>query len=301
MADPRGTHDVVGHTITPFVAAGFIDNVIIETDDPDLAWATDTMRKIGPWRAKLRSAFIHWAVLFNGLDVASSQCDDRAVEGRPSLFTVSSYRPDPDGIAQLEPIWKGAWDEAADIHRRAMAKVGPWGVIDLYSNFEEAVFDLALTYYRQHPRALTIGPDWRDFRKLQRAAAESEEGAQEYERALNERLEQWRRNKLYDGLPQVIVTWMDHAGLRSPNGYETTPEDWAQSLHLFAIMRNSIIHGAEVVTRELAEASRVRGNAGIDWTEGDPLQLTLHHLHAFELYVEQLLDALNRSLVERVR
>src|ERR1700690_3830634 len=101
MSDARGTHDVVGHTITPFVAGGSFDNVILQTDAPELAWATECMRKIGPWRGKLRSAFIHWAVLFNGLDVAARQCDEHAAERRRSLFTVSSYRPDREGVAHF--------------------------------------------------------------------------------------------------------------------------------------------------------------------------------------------------------
>ena len=78
MSEPRGGIDLVGHNIFPsdVYKLAPINNLIISPEDPAQVWIGELTRKIGPWRARMRSTYIRWALSINGLEVASKKYDD---------------------------------------------------------------------------------------------------------------------------------------------------------------------------------------------------------------------------------
>ena len=73
---------------------------------------------------------------------------------------------------------------------------------------------------------------------------------------------------------------------------------WADSLRLVVVLRNLLIHGAEKVNNELEELSGKPYSLGFQFMTGDSLKLELWHLQSVELFANQLLSAINLSLVE---
>jgi hypothetical protein len=69
---------------------------------------------------------------------------------------------------------------------------------------------------------------------------------------------------------------------------------------MIALVRNALVHGASVVSEELAAACAKPYRGTFDFQLGAPLVIQLYHLQGVEFFCEQLLTAINMSLVERV-
>jgi len=273
------------------------NNVIVPPDDPNDEWARALMLKIGEWRAVLRSTYIRWAMAINGLHVAAAKYKSETV---PKEFIVNSIRIDRSGASRTEVIAKYPFREASEAHLEVQGMLCAHGFIDLYAGLEEMVFDFYRTYLSEKPDTLMRGPEFADLRKLRRAASCSEKSRAAWAKALIERLNEWQRKKLYDGLNKVFLAFCHNAGLQTPSGYtETSIESWADSISGISLIRNLLIHGENTVPQELAEFCKKPYSLGFSFEAGKPLRLSLTHLQLLEAFSDQLLTALNFSLVER--
>lgn len=269
-----------------------IDNFIIEPKTPDDAWINATSSKIGDWRATFRSTYFRWAPI-NGLEVASQHYHARRAE--PRGFTISSLRSNgPEQVA----LWN--FETAAKNHRETMPMLAAWGVADLYSSMEEFVFEFYKLFLDQHPDSLIRGAEFQNLRRLRRAASEDEQHLAAWNEAWAERLGSWQRKRLYDGLSKVFLSYVEVTGLKTPSIHKlATVETWADTIKGIGELRNCFAHGAVSVTNELAEFSGKPHSMLFDFVEGEPLNIELRHLQSVECFLDQLLNALNLSLIER--
>ncbi len=293
-------HDFVGHHVFEFGDSKPndskpVNNVIARTDDPALNWIEASTERIGDWRALFRSTYISWAVTINGLHVAHEKYSDPEWKENHA-FGISSVR-NVGGQAGLARIAEWESEEVASAHLKPVAMLCCYGVIDLYSCLEEFIFDFYERYLWHNPDSLMKGPDYRDLRRLYR---ERNENPEAWEAGFSERVESWRRKRLYDGLGKIFRAYCENAKLEKPSPYtQTDLETWAQCIEGFSHLRNCLIHGAETVPEELEEFSNAPHNMGFDFKKGEKLQVSLKHLMYLECFCDSLLTGINISLFER--
>lgn len=270
-----------------------IQNLIVEPKSPEDAWIKEASSKIGDWRANFRSTYFRWALAINGLEVASNHYHSRATE--PRGFTIASLRSHgPEQIA----LWD--FPTAAKNHRETMPMLASWGVADLYSGMEEFIFEFYKLYLSQHPESLLRGEEFQHLRRLRRDASQGVEHQRVWEAAWSERLSNWQRKRLYDGLNKVFLSYMEVAGLKTPSIHRlATVETWADTIKGIGELRNCFAHGVTTVSKELAAFSQKPYSMMFDFIEGKPLTIELRHLQSVECFLDQLLTALNLSLIER--
>jgi len=270
-----------------------VNNFIVEPISPEDAWIKTTTQKIGDWRANFRSTYIRWALAINGLEVAQDRYNSK--KGEPIQFTIDSLRnTGPANIA----LWD--METAAKNHGETIPMLAAWGLTDLYSCIEEFVFELYKIFLNQHPESIIKGADFRDLRRIRHEATENAGKLKEWEEAWAERLESWQRKRLYDGLSKVFLAYATASGIKPPSIYTlSTVETWAETIKGIGELRNCFTHGVDVVTPELAEFSKMPNSMYFDFKEGEPLQVELRHLQSVECFLDQLLTALNLSLIER--
>lgn len=270
-----------------------IQNFIVEPKSSEDAWIKETSSKIGDWRANFRSTYFRWALAINGLEVASNHYQSRVKETRG--FMIESLRSyGPEQIA----LWN--FSTAAKNHRDTMPMLAAWGVADLYSSMEEFVFQFYKLYLSQYPESLLRGEEFRHLRRLRRDASQSVEHQRVWEAAWGERLANWQIKRLYDGLNKVFLSYIEVAGLKTPSIHRlATVETWADTIKGVGELRNCFAHGVTTVSKELAEFSRKPHSMMFDFVEGKPLTIELRHLQSVECFLDQLLTALNLSLIER--
>lgn len=300
MSDSRGDVDLVGHNIVSIPEEHVgplppINNIAIRAAHPEDKWIEDATVQIGDWRAKLRSTYIRWALAINGLHVAAERYENPQWQSQGNKFCVTSLRLDDGGIAE----WDGL--TASEAHRKTVPMLSAFGIIDLYANLEEVIFVLYRIYLNYHPEKILEGGEFKDLRRLRRQAESDASQRSVWENAWQDRLDSWHRKKLYDGLGRVFKSLCNSAGIKEPSTYEhTTVETWAESIEIVALVRNALIHGVTTVSKDLSIACSKPHSATFDFKEGEPLVIHLRHLQGVDLFCEQLLSAINLSLVELV-
>ena len=274
---------------------GRVQNIIVPAWDEASQWVQQVTEKIGPWRARIRSAYIQWAMAVNGLHTAHAH-----LALQDTAFVVHALRPGPGG---LQPAIVASYPspEAAVHHLAAQTKLAAWGIADLYSAFEAFVFEVYADYLRSNPDKLLAGDLYKDLRRLRRKAAEDPALETEWRTQLQGRIDAWASRRSWNALGSTLKQFFADAALKPPSYFKTGPESWAETLGLFALLRHALVHGDEVVGPQLAAASEVPHNAGIRFEAGKQLAVGFFHLQAMELYAEQLLTAINLSLVELAR
>lgn len=313
MSDSRGDADLVGHNVIfvpePNVGPLLpIDNIIVKATKADEQWTEEATKTIGEWRAKLRSTYIRWALAINGLEVAAKRYADPTWARTHKSFYVSSLRPggagtDASGRTHVDTAIIAEWDgpTASQAHLKTMPMLAAFGVIDLYANLEEVVFDLYKLYLNHNPDHLLKGDEYRDLRKLRREALGDAAKRPAWAAGWQERLLTWQRRKQYDGLGKAFKAFCDQAGLKTPSTYKVSAvETWAESIDIVGLVRHALVHGVSTVSDELGDACTRPNAMTFDFKKGQPLVVTLHHLQGVDLFCEQLLTALNLSMVEMV-
>lgn len=292
--------DFVGHQRFTFDEPSLgelstINNFIVEPKNPDDSWIESTSSKIGDWRATFRSAYFRWALAINGLEVASEHYLSRKDEHK--AFVIASLRSkDIENIA----LWN--FETAGQNHKNTMPMLAAWGVADLYSMMEEFVFDFYKIFLAKHPDSLLQGKGdtFRQLRKLRREADHNEQYQAAWEAAWAKRLGDWQRKRIYDGLSKVFLSYTEVAGLKTPSIHKlATVETWADTIKGIGELRNCFAHGTTFVTKDLSDFSKQPHSMFFDFVEGEPLIIELKHLQSVECFLDQLLTALNLSLIER--
>jgi hypothetical protein len=100
-------------------------------------------------------------------------------------------------------------------------------------------------------------------------------------------------------IDKTFIGFFNVTNLKKPDNYKvTTPETWAETLKSISILRNCLVHGTTTYPKDLAEISKKPHGLGFNFTEGEKIELNTNHLMAIELFADQLLNAINLSLVE---
>jgi hypothetical protein len=300
----RGTVDLVGHAIVPVkeldssLGVSF-QNIVIKATTDKGEWIEALTLRIGDWRALFRSTYFQWALAINGLYVAAERYGSAEWQNHEKAFTIGGLQADKTGRISRALLAQWPGDRAAKAHLDTAPKMCAWGFIELYSCFEGFVFDLYRTYCAHHPDDLLRGAEYRHLRRL-RSEAQADPAKQEaWQTALRERLDQWQRKKLYDGLDRVFLAMFNTTGLKKPKHCtRTTLETWAESLGGIGLVRHLLVHGVNTVPKELGDFCKQPNGVALDFQEGAPLKVELRHLQCAELFSDQLLNAINLSLVE---
>lgn len=297
--DQRGQADFVGHVVVDDWTKGMatFENIIVQSDKPEEAWIEPVCRLIGEWRATFRSAYIRWALALNGLDVAAARYASAEWQQKGKEFFVGSR----DHLGREVKLVVMNGPDAAEAHRSTVPLMAAYGLIDMYSALEECVFKLYRAFLDVHPDALLQGDDYKPLRKLRAAAARDAGQRAAWDAAWTDRLARWQQKQLYSGLGRVFRAFCSVTELKAPTTFKlSTTETWAETIEGVGIVRHLLIHGVRTADAGLAKFCTKPYRLGFEFKEGDKLDIHLGHLQSVQVFCEQLLSALNLSLVERV-
>ncbi len=293
---PRGQFDLVGHNrFEAFDEQVFtepINNIIVNADDPS-CWRYLLTSRIGEWRADFRSCYIRWSVALNGLHIAASKYSD-LVWQQNNQFVVRSL--DSAGMVEVAK-WSGP--RAAEAHHAAAPMLIAFGVVDLFACLEEIIFDAIKIFLRSDPTQIIRGNEFRELRRLRREAVTSSDKSKEWESRLQERIDNWHRKKLYDGLDSAYLafcSWARLSGQEPPS--KDQPEVWATIIRTVAVFRNCLMHGATEVPKELADLSQLDVSPISPRNEGEQLSVHLPDLQAIQPKGERLLTSINMMVLK---
>ena len=275
-----------------------IDNLIVSAEKEEDKWIEDTTRLIGDWRSIFRSTYLRWALSINGLHVASEKYSNQDWYNKNSFY-VQSIRIGQNGTPEQAKMvtWDGV--TAARAHLKTIDMMAAWGLIDLYGCFEEYIFTIYRAYLRYYPESILQGDEFRQLRKLNQMKKQDTSLCLEWENKMKERMDNWQKKRMYDGLDKVFLAYCNITGIKEPSTFKLTNiQRWAEVIKGISLLRNCLIHGVKVVPQELAEYSKKPYSLTFDFVQGNQLKILLHHLQSVELFSNQLLSAINMSLVE---
>lgn len=275
-----------------------ITNIVWKATGDEDTWIEEATQQIGEWRSLARSVYLRWAITINACELAIDRYRDFPKD--KSLQTKTLRMQDGDPQQAILAVWPGA--DAARHYEATTLLIAAYGVSDLYGAIEDILFEFAEIFYRHHPKDLIQGkePEDRMIRKLWYNRADSDTAAAAWLDAWQARYDKWRRRKIYDGLPRLLRSVFRAADLKRPSNYHQTDIDtWAGTLEMIALLRHHVTHGAPTVSKELADLSGGPTSLTFDFVAGQPLDVKLHHLQSVECFVDQLLSALNISLLEK--
>jgi hypothetical protein len=271
-----------------------VQNFIHHAGNDDEKWIEETTEQIGVWRDVSRSVYLRWALTINAMHVSSDHYRKFTGDQRLKTEPIRGMNGVPTRVPLA--IWPGT--EASDRYQESSELIAAYGFADMYGVVEDITFDAHEIFLRHNPQSLIKGADYKDVRRKFSRRAERPD---DWVVAWSKRYEDWRRKKLYDGLPRVAQSYWTTAHLRKPSTYEhTNITDWMETIKMFGVLRNHITHSAPNVTTELSEACEIKGNMNFSFTEGAHLKVELFHLMSIECFVDQYLTALNLSLLELV-
>lgn len=272
-----------------------INNIILKSRHKNTVWIEETNNRIGEWRGIFRSLFIRWALAINGLHIAAEKY-------RSNLpirsFSIQSIRVD-GGAPRQSKIAEWDLETAAQAHLKTVPMLNAYGLIDLYGCFEELVFDLYRIYLKHNPEHLLKGDENKPLKKLYKECLADPSKEEDWKEKLEKRLMAWQRKRLYDGLEKVFLAYCNTASIQKPKGYVlSNPQTWSETLGGIGLIRHALTHGAKTVSKEIADFGTKPHSNGLRFKEHDQLEIKLFHLQAVELFADQLLTALNLSLIE---
>jgi len=191
------------------------------------------------------------------------------------------------------------WDglKASEYHAKTTMMMSSWAVIDLFGLIEKYIFRLLDIFVRANPQHLMRGKEYRDLRRIFNARKNSDDSETLWKAEFNKRIESWKRKRLYDGIDKVFLNYLEISEIRGLDPYR-----W--DIHVICIkaismLRNCLIHGQDTVPSDLAEQLKHKNLAGIRLNEGEPLIFGTEYLQSIELYLNNLITELNKSLMER--
>lgn len=248
------------------------------------------------WRADVRDVYMRWAITINAMHVAR----DRYAAAPELGLETKSLRLDRSGTAEVRVLDTWTALDTARNYELATPLLGAYGFADLYGLFEEIVFEFYLIFLNGNPERLMQGVEFRELRRIHKNRNVGPAAAEQWEAAWADRLSKWRRKRGYDGLHNVFASLYRDGGLKRPSDYKMTDvSDWCKTIQAVGELRNLITHGVGEVSTELADYSASVPSNVFSFTQGEPLQVTLEHLMFMECFLDQMLNAISGSLLER--
>lgn len=240
-----------------------------------------------------------WALCINGLFVSKAKYSD-PLWAQQNQFTISSLRVEGDrpGLKVIAQ-WNGP--TAAQACEKTVPMLAAWGVIDMYACLEEFIFSLYKIFLNHNPETLLQDKAHKPLRKLWKESRIDKTKLPQWESAWGQRITDWQRKRVFDGLKAIFLAYFKHASLQKPSHYvDTTEAEWAETIEGIGYLRHALIHGATQVPKELGDFSKKQHAMNFNFIEGTPIIVELLHLQGIELFCDQLLTALNQSLAEKM-
>jgi len=275
---------------------GAVTNIVVTSKTGDQEWIAASTKKIGDWRSLMRTTYMRWMLSCHALERAAAECDSFSLDDR---FPIRTLRVGPAG---LEEAVIGEWTggEAAANQRKTASLLPAYGVVDLIGAWEETTFGFYRVFLDAHPQIL-MKDNYKHLRKIYWDRNKDSEAATSWDEAWRERVDTWQRKKVYEGLGNVFRAYAAQASLKRPSSFKHTDvEDWAIAIEGVAELRNLVVHGAPQVTEKLASLTGRTASMGFDFVLGERLVVTTRHLQLVECFFNQLLTAINMSLVEKI-
>lgn len=274
-----------------------VNNIIYENGDGNFQWIEESTKELAEWNNIFRSTYVRWALTINGLHVARDKYNDPNFY-QNKAFTVGGFVND-NNTPKIGNLLVLDGQSAAKAHFETVNMIASYGIIDLYGLIEECILSLFRIYWNHHPEKMLRGPENKNARKLLR---EKENSPEPWEAYWKERLDNWQRNKVYDGIDKIFAGYYATCGMKIPSSYkDTTIESLSTSLKGVSILRNCLIHGTYNVPKELADTANQEKVFEFPLAEGDKIELDTRHLMSVEFFIQGLLGAINISLMEFVR
>lgn len=264
----------------------------------DEGWKKDASELIHEYRGIFKSSYIRWSLAINGLHLAQEKYNDPNFK---NVFQVTGLRRVDERITRVGIIaWRGK--KTAETHFETIPMLVSYGIIDLYSLIEEFILVIYRTYLFYNPETMLIGSENKTYRKLYRA---KDVNPEKWIREWNKRLDNWQRRKIYDGLDNVYKSFLDKLEINKTPKHlivdeEVKPEifyEIANIIKFISVLRNTLIHGNNIVTKELEDASNLSIKNDLKFIEGETINLESLHLSAIEQVSHSLLAYYNIALL----
>ncbi|MFZ4748020.1 MAG: hypothetical protein ACOYLK_14215, partial [Sphingomonas sp.] len=144
------------------------------------------------------------------------------------------------------------------------------------------------------------GDEYKALRGAFRAKDNGEVEAAAFTALWEERIAGWRRNRTFDGLYKVFGNLWAAAGLVRPSWYRNTDiGDWQRVMETIGEIRHLVTHGEDKVSKRLGALCSAQPNLGMSFKESEKLEVRLQDLWVVEQFVDQLLNTINMSLLEK--
>lgn len=263
-------------------------------DDSNTKWISEVTSRISDYKVFAKSVYMRWAITINALHVAR----DRYASDDRLALAVDHLAMTPKGPEREHMvIWSG--HQTAENYTSIIPTISAYAIQDMFGALEEIIFDIYETYINYNKLEILKGPDFRELRRLLRDQEDSPEKKLDFESAWDDRLDSWRRKKIYDGLHRVFKSFWNRAKLSRPSWYkETDVDDWAKTIELFSELRNLITHGEDFASSRLELLSNDQPFLGLKYVAGELLDPDLFAMMVMESFIEKFLGALNFSLME---
>ena len=272
------------------------NNMIYKATGAHDVWIEEATGQIGDWRSLTRGVYLRWAITINASVLAEERY--RAMPSDQALYT-NALRVER-GTPQQVPLVIWPAPDAADHYRQTTPLIAAYGVADLFGALEDVIFAFYEIVLRHNPLPIIKGTEFQNLRRIWRERDSSAQAEETWRTAWNDRYDKWRRKKAYDGLHAVLQALFTHAGLQRPSSYQYTHiSDWCRTLEMIGELRHHVIHGAAVVSDKLGNLSNTQTSLTFDFVAGAALDVKLHHLQSVECFCDQLLTAINLSLMEK--
>lgn len=286
------------------VTSPAIDNLIFKElgciiydsgENPKYKWIEKSTIVLREFSDIIKSTYIRWALAINGLNLGHEKYNKEDFKGK--AFSITSARFVNGDITRVNIM---AWDgpTAGQNHLDTVNMLASYAIIDLYSLLEELILKLFKIYWFYNPENMLVGKENRSLRILYR---DKDSNPEAWESAWNERLDKWQRNKIYDGIGKIFISYYSSASLKVPKDRkEFTIENISTTLKSISILRNCLIHGSPSIPKELAEISNIDKVNEFPFLEGEKIELNLNHLISIEQFTNAFVATLNISLIEKL-
>lgn len=274
---------------------GGVQNLIYRAHKPEFVWIETATSRIGDWRAAERSVFMRWAITINALHVAR----DRYRDSPDILLTIDTLRTSGGETKRVHMAgWHG--ETAASNHQATIPMMAAYAVQDLYGILEEIVLELYEIFVRANPLVILKGDQFKPVRAAFRAKDAGEAEAAAFQALWEERITAWRRKRTFEGLHNVFGKFWEMAGLARPSHYTLSDVgDWQRVMETIGEVRHLVTHGEDKVSKRLADLCAAQPHLGMTFKKGEPLDVKLMDLWVVEHFIDQFLNALNVSLLEK--
>jgi hypothetical protein len=265
-----------------------------ETDVPAQQWIVEATNRSAEHAAFYRSVYMRWAITINALNVAR---DRYAAPDANGLQILHLKRGEHGPEVRPLDIWTPK--TASENYQKSIPVMAAYGIQDLFGAMEEIVFDLYEIYLDAHPLEILEGPGFKEQRRLHREHHLGTDQGAAWATAWSERLKNWRRKRIYDGLHRVFMAFWDRSGLKRSSAYQDTDiEDWCRTIETISELRNLLAHGENLVSQRLSDLCAVQPYLGMQFVAGEVLEVALADLMIVERFFTDIIVLINESLME---